>query len=64
MNCDTCKYKRLLVKWDYTHGGCKHTDYPGYACTALAHEGVIIHMIGNDPQKEFCEMYAERRTDE
>lgn len=58
--CNTCKRKMRLVKFDYSQGGCIHTDYDGYACLALAYEGEVVHMVGEDPATGMCEMYAQR----
>lgn len=44
--CNTCKRKMRLEKLDYSQGGCKHTDMEGFACLALASEGVISWMVG------------------
>ena len=60
--CNTGKLKKKLVKFDYSHGGCIHTDYDGYACLALAFEDVIVHMVGGDPAHGMCEMYSPSGT--
>lgn len=57
--CETCKYRKDLVKFDYSCFGCVHTDYDGYACTAFATDGRVIHMVGVDPEIGFCEMYSK-----
>ena len=56
--CNTCKHKMKLEKWDYSQGGCIHTDYDGFACTAFGYEGVIIHNVGGNPAKGMCECYT------
>jgi hypothetical protein len=56
--CSNCKYNLKLLKFDYSQdGSCKHSEYPGFVCTALSHEGVAVHMCGGDPQNDICEMY-------
>lgn len=57
MCCNNCKYKLKLVKYDYSHGGCKHSDYDGFCCMAFAHEGTAIHMIGSS--NSYCEMFEK-----
>ena len=49
-----------LTKFDYSQGGCIHTDYEGFACTAFASEGEIIHMVGMNPDEGHCEMFMEK----
>ena len=56
--CNTCKLKKKLIKFDYSQGGCIHTDCEGFACLALAFEGVVVHMVGDNPETEMCEMYS------
>lgn len=64
--CNTCRLKKKLVKFDYSHGGCIHTDYEGFACLAFAYEGEVVHMVGGDPELGKCEMYLpeEKKIDE
>lgn len=49
-----------LVKYDYSKGGCTHTDHDGFACLAFASEGQVTHMVGVRPETAHCEMFAER----
>ena len=58
--CATCNKMLRLVKLDYSHGGCIHTDYEGFACLALACDGEVDHMVGLDPATGMCEMYLPR----
>ena len=58
--CNTCRLKKKLIKFDYSQGGCIHTDYDGYACLAFASENEVIHMVGLDPEPSMCEMYSPR----
>lgn len=59
--CNTCRLKKKLIKFDYSQGGCIHTDYDGYACLIFASENKVVHMVGCDPELEMCEMYSPRR---
>lgn len=64
--CNTCKLKKKLVKFDYSQGGCIHTDYDGFACFALAFgdDGdEVVHMVGSNPELDMCEMYSPRNED-
>ncbi len=58
--CANCKHKMKLVKYDYSKGGCTHTDYDGFACLAFASEGQVTHMVGADTSVDACEMYRKR----
>lgn len=60
--CNTCRLKKNLVKFDYSQGGCIHTDYEGFACLALAFEGEVVHMVGGNPELDICEMYSPGRS--
>ena len=57
--CSTCKYMKRLIKWDYSGGGCKHSEYDGFVCLACAFEDVAIHMVGADPDVGACEVWAK-----
>ena len=59
--CSNCRHKMKLTKFDYSQGGCKHTEYEGFACTAFASEGEIIHMVGMNPDTGMCEMFGEKK---
>lgn len=58
--CNTCERKMDLVKYDYSHGGCIHTDYDGFACLVYPDEHVVVHMVGVNPEIGICEMYLPR----
>ena len=60
--CNTCKLKKDLVKFDYSQGGCIHTDYEGFACLALAFEVEVVHMVGGNPELDIREMYSPREV--
>lgn len=61
--CKNCKLHFPLVKFDYTKGGCEHTDMDGYICMAFATPGsgeppVAIWMVGCDEDLDMCECYV------
>ena len=60
MNCDTCRFKKRLIRYDMFLAQAQQSDYIGYACTAMVDNGVVVHMYGNGIR---CEMYAERKED-
>ena len=60
--CKTCRYRLKLVKYDYSHGGCKHEDMDGYVCMSFAHEGVACWMVGLDENTGFCECYKPKEV--
>lgn len=62
--CKNCGHRMNLIKFDYSQGGCAHSNYEGWACTIFEIEGSVVHMIGLDINKAHCEMWAERRSDE
>ena len=57
--CNNCKYKKRLTKYDYSQGGCKHTEMEGYACLApdFVCEGDAIWMVGLDETSQ-CECWG------
>ena len=59
--CSNCQYNLKLKKYDYSHGDSKHSDYDGFACMALASEGIAIHMVGSNPETEHCECWMPRK---
>ena len=58
--CATCKNRLKLRKWDYTHGGCEHSDAGGFACMACEDEGMAIWMVGVNPDTGMCECYVRK----
>ena len=60
--CNTCGLKKKLVKFDYSQGGCIHTDYDGYACLAFTSDNEVIHMVGHNPELGMCEMYSPKEN--
>jgi len=63
MACSNCRYNLKLKKYDYSKGGCEHTEMEGFACMAFAPEGDAIWMVGGDPDNDLCEEWAPRRND-
>ena len=62
--CATCKNRMKIVKYDYSKGGCQHTDMEGFACESFVVEGVVVWMVGVDPEKGMCECYMPKRKHE
>ena len=60
--CNNCRNNLKLEKYDYSHG-CQHSDYDGFACMAFASEGTAVHMIGVNPENEYCECWMPRKGD-
>jgi hypothetical protein len=59
--CVTCKNRFDLSRYDYSHGGCEHTDMDGFICMAFADEHTAIWMVGISEDTEGCECYTERK---
>ena len=65
--CINCKLCFPLVKFDYSQGGCKHSDMDGFVCMAFAdpHMGeptVAIWMVGCDEERDMCECFMPKGT--
>ena len=60
--CVTCNKRFDLKRYDYSHGGCEHTDMDGFICMAFADEQTAIWMIGVNEDADGCECYTERRN--
>ena len=58
--CENCRMCYKLVKFDYSKGGCEHTDMEGYVCMAFAYEEEAVWMVGMDKSKGLCECYFEK----
>ena len=54
-----CIFRLKATKFDYSQGGCKHTDMDGFICTAFASEGKAVWMVGL-PNGCMCDMYSPR----
>lgn len=58
--CANCRNRYELVKFDYSRGGCKHTDMDGYICMAFANENQAVWMVGLQEQNGLCECYTSK----
>lgn len=61
--CANCRNRYRLVRFDYSHSGCEHTDMDGYICMAFADEGEAVWMVGLDAEAGLCELF-EPKEDE
>lgn len=61
-NCENCRWRKDLVKFDYSKGGCIHTRQSGYACLGLADEGEVAWLIGVSEFREHCEMFVPKES--
>ena len=62
-SCKTCKNRLDLEKWDYSgiqNQGVPKTKYDGFACLAFAHEGLVVHLVGANEDRDMCECYSEK----
>jgi len=58
-SCKNCALSYRMIKFDYTKGGCEHTDMEGHICMAFAtEERVAIWMVGSD--NGMCECYTPK----
>lgn len=56
--CKNCRHSYSPQKWDYSKGGCEHTEMEGHVCMLFADEGKAIWQVGAD--YGMCEGYAPR----
>lgn len=61
--CATCKNRFDLRRFDYSHGGCEHTNMDGFICMAFADERTAIWMVGINEDSDGCECYTERGSE-
>lgn len=61
--CANCRNKYKLTKFDYSKGGCEHTDMDGYICMAFAYEKQAVWMVGLQEQLGFCECYVPKENE-
>ena len=54
--CKTCRNRLEIKKYDYSKGGCVHSDPGGYICLAFSDEGIGVWMYGL--VVGMCECYA------
>lgn len=58
--CATCRKMKKLVQFDYSQGGCNHTDMDGYVCLVFVGEGEVVWMVGEDAETGMCECYEPK----
>ena len=63
--CANCKLHFQVVKFDYSQGGCKHSEMDGFICMAFAtpesgEPPVAIWMVGSDDKRDMCECFMPR----
>ena len=56
-----CIFRMKATKFDYSQGGCKHTDMDGFICLAFASEREAVWMVGL-PNGCMCEMYTNKEA--
>lgn len=59
--CANCQRGYKLTKFDYSHGGCEHTEMYGYICMAFADENKAIWMVGIDGCGCMCEVFSPKK---
>lgn len=57
--CANCRLRYDLIRYDYSGGGCEHSDVPGFACMIFADEGKAIWMYGVGEQEK-CEHFTPK----
>ena len=63
-NCGNCGHRCDLEQWNFRlleQGQKWKVKLSGFACTALAHEGFVVHMILENEDKGTCEMWKPRK---
>lgn len=63
-SCANCRRRYKLTKFDYSCGGCEHTDMDGYICMAFAEEKQAVWMVGSNEQFDLCECFVAKENDE
>lgn len=58
--CANCRRRYELTKFDYSHGGCEHTEMEGFICMAFADEGEAVWMVGLKAEVGLCELFAPK----
>ena len=58
--CANCRRRYKLEKFDYSRGGCEHTEMDGYICMAFADEKVAVWMVGKDERNGMCEVFSPK----
>ena len=60
-NCSTCKNCLDMIVFDYSHGGCEHTEVKDdYVCLAFEDDGEAIVMRGKQREKGRCECWEPK----
>lgn len=62
--CANCRRRYKLTRFDYSHGGCEHTDMDGYICMAFADERQAVWMVGLNAEKALCELFEPKKETE
>lgn len=62
--CANCRRRYKLTRFDYSHGGCEHTDMDGYICMAFADEGEAVWMVGLNAETGLCEVFEPKEETE
>ena len=57
-NPTDCKFRYKLMKFDYSHGGCEHSEPGGFICMAFENDGEAVWMVGTNGC--FCECYTPK----
>lgn len=55
--CANCRRRYKLTRFDYSNGGCEHTDMDGYICMAFANEKQAVWMVGTNEYLGLCECF-------
>ena len=58
--CASCRRRYELEKFDYSRGGCEHTEMDGYICMAFADEGKAVWMVGLNAEVGLCEVFEPK----
>lgn len=53
--CTNCRLSVKLEIWDYSNPHIPKYDTPGYVCMLFANEGLVVNMLGHDPDNGLCE---------
>ncbi len=58
--CANCGRKYKLTKFDYSMGGCLHTEMDGFVCMAFSDEKQAVWMIGIHENIDMCECFVPK----
>ena len=62
--CANCRRRYKLTRFDYSNGGCEHTDMDGYICMAFADESEAVWMVGLNAETGLCEVFEPKEETE